>query len=231
MNGTLLGIERTFDRMKAAPKERANAPRGLTRSLDLSKEGLAMNATRRDFPLRRSVNQDPAPELVEAVALSRFWRSIDIRSEAECWPWKGDLGTGGYGVFFYAGRRRGAHELALSFTTGEKRHPDLETCHSCDNPVCCNPAHLRFDTRQSNVDDMRDRDRNIYGSRSRFTKLTESQVLLIRERRALGARQTDLARDFNISVAAVSAIVRGQNWQHVGGPITNRQIARTRKAS
>src|SRR6185312_6610167 len=172
-----------------------------------------------------------APELVAAVALSRFWRSIEIRSENECWPWRGDLDDDGYGVFFYAGRTWGAHELALSFTSGEKRHPELDTCHRCDNPPCCNPSHLRFDTRQSNVDDMRAHDRNIYGSRSRFTKLTESQVLLMRERRALGARQKDLARDFNVSVAAVSAIVRGQNWQHVGGPITNRQITRTRKAS
>lgn len=183
------------------------------------------------IPARRSVNRDPAPDLVQAIALSRFWRSIDIRSDEECWPWTGDLSKDGYGTFFYLGRMWGAHELALSFTTGEKRHPDLDTCHECDNPPCCNPGHLRFGTRQSNVDEMRERDRNVYGSRSRFTKLTESQVLMIRERRALGARQNDLARDFEISVAAVTAIVHGRTWRHVGGPITNRQIARTRKAS
>ena len=180
---------------------------------------------------RREVNPDPSPDLAEAVTITRFWRNVTMSGDDECWPWGGDTDADGYGVFYYHQRRHPAHELALSFTTGEKRLPELDTCHACDNPACCNPHHLRFDTRQSNVDDSVRRGRHPRGSQTHATRLDEDDVLLIRNRRANGARNVDLARDFGITPAAVTAIVHGRNWKHVGGPVTNRHIARTRKAS
>lgn len=171
---------------------------------------------------RRRAADHPHASLLDAVTVSRFWRLVDRGSLNECWPWKGDTDRAGYGVFTLNGRRRPAHELALSFTTGEIRHPDLVTCHSCDNPPCCNPNHLRFDTQIANARDAIARRRNAHGSRSPHTNLTEADVLVIRERRALGARHKDLAIDFGITIAAVTAIVHGTNWKHVGGPLTNR---------
>ena len=165
----------------------------------------------------RRLNLDPHPDLAEAVTVTRFWRLVDQRGVAECWPWTGDARKG-YGCFFYQGKMRGAHELALSFTTGEKRHPGLETCHSCDNPICCNPAHLRFDTRLSNVRDMHDRGRS-----NCATKITDSQVVLMRQRRAAGARQKDLAEQFGITDGQVSMIVRGIRRASAGGPIESRR--------
>ena len=176
-------------------------------------------------PRRRHVNADPHPELAEAVTITRFWRNVRVGSPDQCWIWGGSIDQNGYGEFFYRGRNRRAHELALSFTTGEVRHESLDTCHECDTPACCNPGHLRFDTRQSNVDDMISRQRQPRGHRHHSTKLTESQVLVIRERRALGARQKDLARDFGITAGAIVAIVHGRNWKHVGGPITHKKKA------
>lgn len=181
-------------------------------------------------PRTRKIAADPHPELTEAVAVTRFWRNVQTAGPDECWNWAGSIDTNGYGEFFYRDRVRRAHELALSFTVGEVRHEALDTCHSCDNTACCNPGHLRFDTRQSNVDDMLSRDRNTRGSRHPSTKLTEDQVLMIRERRALGARQKDLANDYGITPGAVVAIVHGRNWKHVGGPITNRNHTTTKAA-
>lgn len=196
---------------KDAPGGATNTLRGLTHSSDYGREGLAMKATRND---RRRVSADPHPTLAEAVTVSRFWRLINQRDPAECWPWLGDTDRDGYGTFHYRGRMRGAHELALSFTTGEQRLPDLDTCHSCDNPSCCNPAHLRFDTRLSNVRDMHER-----GRHRRATKLTAAQVVQLRQRRAAGARQKDLAEQYGITDGQVSMIVRGQRWPDAGGPI------------
>jgi hypothetical protein len=167
--------------------------------------------------------------MAQAVSVSRFWRLVERHSETQCWPWLGDRDGSGYGVFYFEGSLRGAHELALSFSTGEVRHPYLMTCHSCDNPPCCNPNHLRFDTAQGNVDDMHERGRVHRGSKASRYGLTEADVLLMRERRALGARNKDLALDFGVTISAVTAIVHGRNWKHVGGPITNRGISRTRK--
>lgn len=178
--------------------------------------------TEQPLPNRRQVNPHPSPEYAEAVTVSRFWRNVEARNEHECWEWRGDTNKG-YGVFTYRGRVRGAHELALSFSTGEKRHPNLDTCHSCDNPLCCNPAHLRFDTRQSNVDDMRQRGRAPVGDRApNAGKLNSAIVQIIRERRELGAPQKVLAEQYGISPAYVSEIVRGRVWKTAPGPIQSK---------
>lgn len=176
----------------------------------------------RGLPTRRKVNADPHPSLVEAVAVSRFWRSVDVRGDDECWPWSGDRDPHDYGIFFYHDRRRPAHELARSFAVGELRPHGYETCHSCDNPPCCNPAHLRFGTRQDNVDDMWNRGRASQGESHPGAKLTNELVREMRERRALGARQVDLAAEYGVSSAYVSEIVNGLCWQDVGGPITGK---------
>ncbi|OQQ23347.1 hypothetical protein A6411_23850 [Prescottella equi] len=170
-----------------------------------------------EYPTRRRVSSDPHPALAEAVTISRFWRMVDRGGPEECWPWLGDASKG-YGTFFYRGQRVGAHELALSFTTGEKRLDMLETCHACDNPICCNPSHLRFDTRQSNVDDMHSR-----GRAPRAGKLSDEDIISIRERRAAGARQKDLADHYGVTDGQISMIVRGLRWAHVGGPIQNER--------
>lgn len=176
----------------------------------------------RGLPTRRKVNADPHPSLTEAVTVSRFWRSVDVRSEDECWLWRGDQDGKGYGIFTYNGIRRPAHELARSFSIGELRPHGFDTCHSCDVPLCCNPMHLRFGTRQDNVDDMWDRGRGSRGANHPGAKLNDELVRQMRERRALGARQVDLAAEYGVSSAYVSEIVNGLCWQDAGGPITGK---------
>lgn len=167
---------------------------------------------------RRRVSADPHPLFAGAVSVTRFWGLVERRSKDECWPWLGDTDRNGYGVFFFNGKLYGAHELSLSFSTGENRLKGLDTCHSCDTPECVNPAHLRFDTRLSNVHDMLRR-----GRQGKYGKLTAEQVVMIRERRANGARQKDLARDFDVTDGQISMIVRGKRWADVGGPIEQDQ--------
>lgn len=164
---------------------------------------------------KRSPNRRPSPEFADAIAVSRFWRLVETGEPSQCWPWRGDTDKAGYGVFFFHGKKYGAHELALSFTTGEKRTKHLVNCHSCDNPGCVNPFHLRFDTPKSNVDDMYLRGRNVNPS----AKLTEADVVAIRERRANGARQKDLADQYGVTDGTISMLVRGERWKDVGGPI------------
>lgn len=164
--------------------------------------------------MRRNPNPRPAPHLADAVSVTRFWSLVQRGTADDCWEWTGDKDRNGYGVFCFQGKKYGAHELALSFTTGEARLPKLDTCHSCDRPECVNPAHLRFDTRRANVADMIAR-----GRAARSGKLTDEEIITIRERRAAGARQVDLARDFGMSHGQISMIVRGKRWPNVGGPI------------
>ena len=154
-----------------------------------------------------------------AVRVTEFWRLVDQRGDADCWHWTGYINDDGYGEFYWLGKMHGAHELAVTFTTGEVRSPGLDTCHSCDIPPCCNPAHVRFGSRASNVAEMVARDRVRAGERHPASRLTEAQVVEMRIRRANGAMQKRLAADYGISEAYVSEIVLGRRWQRVGGPI------------
>jgi transcriptional regulator with XRE-family HTH domain len=50
-------------------------------------------------------------------------------------------------------------------------------------------------------------------------KLTNEQVLEMRERRAEGTSQRDLAADYGVAQALVSEIVRGLRYADAPGPI------------
>ena len=55
-------------------------------------------------------------------------------------------------------------------------------------------------------------------------------VVAIREMRAEGYTCTDIAAEFNVSICAVSHIVRGIWYPDAGGPITNKnQVAAKRR--
>ena len=55
------------------------------------------------------------------VRVTEFWRNVSTRAPGECWPWTGYLNEDGYGEFFFTGKMYGAHELAVTFSTGEIR--------------------------------------------------------------------------------------------------------------
>lgn len=151
--------------------------------------------------------------------VTAFWNHVDSTGGPDgCWLWTG-YAEKGYGAYWFRGRMYGAHELALSFTTGEARPDGFDTCHSCDTPLCCNPSHLRFDTRLSNVHDSIERKRHAHGAGNGGAKLTEADVLNIRERAAAGAKFKTLAAEFGVSPGLVSGIVHGKRWTHVGGPL------------
>jgi hypothetical protein len=155
--------------------------------------------------------------------VTEFWMQVNRGLPSECWPWTG-YSEDGYGRFFWNGRMVGAHELAVTFTTGEVRLPELDTCHSCGNPICCNPAHLRFDTRRSNVDDAVQMGRHHRPE----SHLTDEDVRTIRSRRAAGASQKDLAEQFGVSQSFVSMVVNGKKRAAAGGPIaSNREYRRS----
>ena len=157
-----------------------------------------------------------AGDMSALVRVTQFWMSVQRGDDQECWPWTGYVNEDGYGEFHFRGQMVGAHELAVTFATGERRLPVLDTCHSCGNRICCNPSHLRFDTRQSNVDDAVRMGRHYRPSPLR---LTDEQVRLIRQRREAGAAQIDLAEQFGVSQSFISQIVTGRKRPSAGGPI------------
>jgi len=93
--------------------------------------------------------------------------------------------------------------------------PDgMQVLHRCDNPPCCNPAHLFLGTQADNIADMIAKRRGgaVSGEAHYRAKLTADQVSAIRARYAAGETQVALAREFGVSQTNISRIVRGTTW-------------------
>lgn len=87
--------------------------------------------------------------------------------------------------------------------------------HTCDNPACVNPGHLRLGAHQDNVDDMVAKGRQAHGRRNGQSKLTPDAVTAIRIGCALGTPRAVLAHRFGVGVRHIGKVVRGESWRHV----------------
>jgi hypothetical protein len=68
-----------------------------------------------------------------------------------CHVWMSTKTAGGYGAITLAGHNVLAHRMMHALTTGKT--DDAVVMHTCDNPSCVNPKHLRGGTHQDNSDD------------------------------------------------------------------------------
>jgi hypothetical protein len=73
--------------------------------------------------------------------------------EGECWEW---LGAKSHGYAMLS--RKHASHIALQ--VAGKQKTASAALHSCDNPGCVNPDHLRWGTAAENVADMVSRNRH-----------------------------------------------------------------------
>lgn len=172
----------------------------------------------------------------------RFWRFVAVAGAGECWLWIGTLGDAGYGQVAFLGESLPSHIVAFELASGRQRKGFI--LHSCDTRRCCNPAHLSEGTQAENVDDMMRRDRNAdqRGAYNGNAKLSQADVEQIRERYEAGRLHpqrsplrltyAQLAKEYRVSIAAVTHIVLGSNWQ--GAPknqkVYDRAAKRPRKA-
>jgi len=152
--------------------------------------------------------------------LSDFWKRVDVKSKDECWPWTAGVHDKSrsvpYGIAWFNGKKHKAHRFALE-TTGVVLGK-LLACHTCDNPICCNPAHLYAGTHNDNVQDciQRGRKRSEKGEDRYNARLTEEQIREIRARytwRKYGTPQ--IAKDYGISKSMAFAIITKARWAHV----------------
>jgi hypothetical protein len=160
------------------------------------------------------------------IVEERFWEKVARGAFDECWEWSASRTQQGYGQFRMAGKSVRAHRAAWELANGSI--PDgLFVCHRCDNPPCCNPAHLFLGTAEDNVRDMVAKGRHVRplrdesavkfpkGVECHAAKLTEEGVIDIRRRYDAGERGTAIAADFGVSRSLITLVGKRRAWRHV----------------
>ncbi len=144
--------------------------------------------------------------------VEKFWMKVQKGEGDACWIWLGKRHPrSGHGIATIGHNRRTyAHRVSFALTTGN--WPTLNVLHSCDNPPCCNPAHLREGTQADNVRDMVERGRSLKGDRQPNARLTtESATAILHS--PLNARQ--LAAIYGVSQTCVYDIRARRRWGHL----------------
>jgi hypothetical protein len=86
--------------------------------------------------------------------------------------------------------------------------------HTCDNPLCINPDHLRLGTHAENMQDRNLKGRCRHGSNHPHAKLNEAKVYFIKfESTELDNKE--LAEMFDVKPDTIKDIRRGRSWKHV----------------
>jgi hypothetical protein len=78
------------------------------------------------------------------------WFMTRVRKTKTCWIWEGYSKNKRYGSLKLNGCVRQAHVHAYLLFNGPL-DAGKEVCHSCDVPLCVNPAHLFLATHSQNL--------------------------------------------------------------------------------
>jgi hypothetical protein len=102
--------------------------------------------------------------------------------------------------------------LVLYHTTGQLGDHAL---HSCNNPACINPAHLRWGTSKESLQDRRTRGRanRPKGDHHYKAKLTAADIPIIRELLKTWT-PTVLAKHYRVSRNCIITLRDGKSWKH-----------------
>lgn len=131
-----------------------------------------------------------------------------------CWWWLGCVDADGYGkVHQKVGEQPVwlAHRWSFALAGGDISRPHL-VLHSCDQPSCVNPAHLRSGSDAENKADAVSRGRHTFGTRQPAAKLTPAAVQAIR---ASSEALKVLAERHGVSAQTISTVRNGKAWRHV----------------
>jgi DNA-binding NarL/FixJ family response regulator len=172
--------------------------------------------------------------MAQTETTTRFWNKVQKAGPDECWLWTAATLPKGYGVFSRDGRQVLAHRFSCELALGRPIDRADYVLHSCDNPRCVNPAHLRVGSQADNVKDTWDRRRrkarDVSGVNSPWVThphrmrrgegvntavLTEASVREAWRLILSGHSATETARLLHAPIGSIRAIMQGRSWRHL----------------
>ncbi len=167
---------------------------------------------------------DVTPEYLASQGLSsefpeRFWKKV-IKTEG-CWYWTAATVNGGYGTISVGPpHNEFIRAPRASYILSVGPIPEgLDILHHCDTPSCVRPDHLRCGTARDNMHDMIAKGRHGGGAKKGEAhfgrKLSEQEVLKIRELAQQGWSQRQLGRRFSVDRTNIACIVKRKSWTHI----------------
>ena len=146
---------------------------------------------------------------------TRFWPKVAKSETNVCWEWQAGRLKSGYGwVRTPAGNKTASRVAAYLSGVLDDLSSTLCVLHRCDNPPCCNPAHLFTGTNADNVADRVAKGRTVcsplHGQANGASKLTDAQTKQIRDLyKSTNYSQSQLAKMFGVRQSHISRIVNG----------------------
>lgn len=130
-----------------------------------------------------------------------------------CWLWKASKDHFGYGWFSINSKMFRAHRIAYELFVSPISSEVI--MHTCDNPQCVNPEHLRPGTNKDNSDDKvtKGRQSRLHGETNPKAELKAWEVRRIRRLYSYGVSQSTLRRVFKLKQAQCSRIITFRTWK------------------
>lgn len=139
-----------------------------------------------------------------------------VEKTDSCWLWRGGKNRRGYGKFGIGHKTIIASRYSYEIYKG-KITENMLICHTCDNPPCVNPDHLWQGTNSDNIRDSFKKCRSVIrkGEENSNAKLTEKNVLEIRELFKNNHKVKDIACNYDITTNYCRAICMRTTWKHI----------------
>lgn len=183
------------------------------------------------MPRIKGLKTNQSQKYCSDTVLSKVNKEPGQGPNGDCWEWDGRKDPAGYGLSTYQvdgttpGKKspRGAHRVVYELLVGPIPK-GLILMHSCDNPPCCNPAHLSPGTQLDNIRDRVSKGRCAVGEKYPGISITSEQVANIKLYILAGFPFAVITDLFNISRTVVQNIARGNSWKHVVVDINDPRI-------
>ena len=134
------------------------------------------------------------------------------QTSGECTQWMGGRHTRyDYGVFNYKGIPIDVRRAALAIAG--KDYKGGVVVSTCGCKMCVNTNHIKIVPRNQWWQDNKDRLPSNVGEKNPNSRITRNDVDTIRSEWKNGVNQSELARRFRVSRAAIRLIIREKLWK------------------